>query len=203
MAILAILVALGVFSVWVLLPLLPAVLIYRLFPNNPLVVSGPLAGLTVKTGGAFGAYLLIVLLTWVQIEKINSLVWGLQDQIWTVKTHIQLVDEKEKPINSEEWTRRFELVLSPEVHSINKHVVRLRLVEDKDGLPVTELKVKDFGSHVIDWSVAKRNTLWRTIDLGTIMIKPRGSTSIPVAAQLAPADAMSVDSSVRPLSVAR
>jgi hypothetical protein len=203
MAFLMILVAIGVFSIWVLLPLLPAVLIYRLFPNNPLVVNGPLAGLTVKTGGAFGAYLLIVLLTWVQIEKINGLVWGLQDQVWTVKGRIQLVDEKEKPVNSEEWTRRFELVLSPAAHSVDKHLVKLRLVEDKDGLPVTELKVKDFGSHVIDWNEVKRSTLWRTIDLGSIKIRSASSTSTPVAAQVAPADAMAADSSVHPAAVAR
>ena len=38
-------------------PLVPAVLIYRLFPNTRVSVSGPLAGLTLRARGAFAAYL--------------------------------------------------------------------------------------------------------------------------------------------------
>ena len=53
--IVAILALVGAHILWVLLPLAPAVLIYWLFPNTPVAVSGPLSGLTVRTGGAFGA----------------------------------------------------------------------------------------------------------------------------------------------------
>jgi hypothetical protein len=46
-------------TVWVSLPLLPAILIYRLFPDTAVAVSGPLAKLTFKATGAFGAYLIV------------------------------------------------------------------------------------------------------------------------------------------------
>ena len=40
--IVAILALVGAHIIWVLLPLAPAVLIYWLFPNTPVAVSGPL-----------------------------------------------------------------------------------------------------------------------------------------------------------------
>jgi hypothetical protein len=40
----------------VLCPLIPAILIYRLFPETKVSVPGPLAGLTLRAGGAFAAY---------------------------------------------------------------------------------------------------------------------------------------------------
>ena len=43
-------------GIWVALPLVPAILIYRYFPDTQVVASGPLAGLTVKASGAFAAY---------------------------------------------------------------------------------------------------------------------------------------------------
>src|ERR1700730_17025060 len=136
MTIVAISLSAILFILWVIVPLVPAVLIYRLFPNNPLVVSGPLAGLTVKTGGAFGAYLLIFVLTAWQIEKINSLIGGLRNQFLTVQTRLQFANEKGGiPFNSDEQMGKVEVVLKPQIHSLRTHEVTLRLVDDRDGLP--------------------------------------------------------------------
>jgi hypothetical protein len=71
-------------TIWVALPLLPAVLIYRLFPNAPLVVTGPLAGLTIKTGGAFAAYLLIFLLIKSQVETTKDFIGGAMRSYWEI-----------------------------------------------------------------------------------------------------------------------
>lgn len=50
------------FSLSLLLPIVPSVIIYRLFPDSRVTAEGPLRGLSVKTSGAFGAYLITVLL---------------------------------------------------------------------------------------------------------------------------------------------
>lgn len=49
----------GVHLLWVTAPLLPAILIYSLFPNSTVAVSGPLANLTVRATGAFAGYLVV------------------------------------------------------------------------------------------------------------------------------------------------
>ena len=41
------------YALWVLLPLIPSILIFLIFPNSTVMAQGPLAGLTVRAGGAF------------------------------------------------------------------------------------------------------------------------------------------------------
>jgi hypothetical protein len=103
--IVAILALVGAHIIWVLVPLAPALLIYWLFPNAPLVVNGPLAGLTIRTGGAFGAYLVVLLLTYGQLRVTDQSIASLESQFWTVEGTVQLVDSKEQPIRSRTWTR--------------------------------------------------------------------------------------------------
>ena len=38
-------------AIWVGLPLVPAIMIYRYFPETQVFASGPLAGLKIKTSG--------------------------------------------------------------------------------------------------------------------------------------------------------
>ena len=57
---------------WVLLPLVPSVLIYRLFPNTAVAVSGPLANLTIRASGAFAAYLIIFVFTYPLIQTTKE-----------------------------------------------------------------------------------------------------------------------------------
>src|SRR5262245_5403689 len=45
-----------VLAVWVLLPLAPAILMFRLVPGNAITLTGPLANLTLNASGAIAAY---------------------------------------------------------------------------------------------------------------------------------------------------
>lgn len=57
---------------YVLLPLIPAILIFRLFPETKVAVSGPLQNLTVKTTGAFGAYVVTALLGFFLVRQVEA-----------------------------------------------------------------------------------------------------------------------------------
>src|SRR5262249_1973110 len=61
-------------GIWVALPLVPAILIYRYFPNTQVAASGPLAGLTVKASGAFAAYLVVFLLIFGLVSPIKDVI---------------------------------------------------------------------------------------------------------------------------------
>ena len=68
-----------------LLPMLPAFLLFKLLPSNA-VVTGPLAGLNVNLGGAFGGYVaLAVFFTTiaVQVNLINP------TPVWHVRGSLQ------------------------------------------------------------------------------------------------------------------
>jgi hypothetical protein len=181
--IVAILALVGAHILWVLLPLAPAVLIYWLFPNTPVAVSGPLSGLTVRTGGAFGAYLLVLLLTYGQLRTINQSIAMLDSQFWNVTGTVQLVDSRNRPIDSPDLIQKLAVVTKPETHLIDKYEIRLRIVQETDGsLPITVIKIPEFGEHRIIWASGHKDEFKRTINFtAPIKIQQESSTSVPVA----------------------
>jgi hypothetical protein len=60
------------YLLYVLLPLIPAILIFRLFPETKVAVSGPLQNLTVKTTGAFAAYVVTALLGFFLVRQVEA-----------------------------------------------------------------------------------------------------------------------------------
>jgi hypothetical protein len=192
----------GADVVWVLLPLVPSVLIYWLFPNTPVAVSGPLAGVSIKTGGAFGAYLVVLLLTWAELQTINQTITSWQSQFWTVKGTVQLVGPGEQPVRSSELIRGSDVVTTSLPHIFNEYEVTLRILQEKDGrLPLTMIKVPRFGEQKIEWSLGKKDYFSRTIEFSEpFKIRQETSTSNPIAATPSRLDSTPVDSSTSPAS---
>lgn len=85
---------------WVLLPLAPAILIYRLFPDTPVTVKGPLANLTISAGGAFAAYLIVFLATFPLLSEINRNLKGEFRPSWTVTGRIFPYGEDGKAVTN-------------------------------------------------------------------------------------------------------
>jgi len=71
----------------VLLPLIPAYILYRFLPSNTLV-NGPFQGLTVSLTGAFGGYFLVMLAVFGFYHTLpdNS---NPGDEVWTIRGKIQ------------------------------------------------------------------------------------------------------------------
>jgi hypothetical protein len=200
--IVAILALVGAHIIWVLVPLAPALLIYWLFPNTPVAVSGPLADLTVRTGGAFGAYLVVLLVTYGQLRITDQSIASLESQFWTVSGTVQLFDSKEKPVNFPNLDQKLVVVTRPEPHLIDKYEIRLRIMQETDGsLPITILKIPDFGEQRIVWSSGKKDEFKRTINFTQpFKIQQEASTSVPVADVASRFGPASADSSARPSS---
>lgn len=198
--IVAILALVGAHILWVLLPLAPAVLIYWLFPNTPVAVSGPLSGLTVRTGGAFGAYLVVLLLTYGQLRTINQSIAMLDSQFWNVKGTVQLIDSKARPIDSPDLLQKYIVVTKPDTHLFDKYEIKLRIVQEMDGsLPITVIKIPEFGEHRIMWASGKKDEFKRTITFtDPLKIQQESSTSVPVADAPTRLGVAPVDSSAHP-----
>ena len=75
---------------WVLLPLVPSILLYKVFPNTTVAASGPFAGLTIAAGGAFAGYLIVLLalplLVRLAGDQLRDQLRG--DEIWTVQARV-------------------------------------------------------------------------------------------------------------------
>lgn len=79
--------------IWVSVPLFPAVLIYNRFPNTPLVANGPLAGLTINAGGAFAAYLIILLVITPLVFNAKDYVHEATRPYWEIRGELVVQDE--------------------------------------------------------------------------------------------------------------
>ena len=62
-------------SLVIILPLLPAILIYKLLPHSQSDATGPFQGLKIKLGGAFGGYFITALLMLVVFKTIKPTSW--------------------------------------------------------------------------------------------------------------------------------
>lgn len=67
----------------ILLPVIPAILLFKLLPRSTADVSGPFHGLQIKLGGAVGAYFLLVLVIYFGPRPTPPY------EVWTLKGYIQ------------------------------------------------------------------------------------------------------------------
>jgi hypothetical protein len=75
-----------------LLPLLPAFVLFRFLPASA-DVQGPFKGLTIKLGGAFAGYFLTVLLSWQVAASLLAPTWS---DNWNVVAHIRFNDAEHR-----------------------------------------------------------------------------------------------------------
>jgi hypothetical protein len=170
------------YALWALLPLIPAILIFLIFPDTEVATSGPLAGLTVKASGAFGAYLIIFAAIGIAIiEK-----WNINDfrqQFWIVDGYVELIDANEKPIWSSDYLKKLIVKAKPEPYRISEDSIILRIVEGETGkLPKITIIIPEFGEETVDLNASdlvKRDNVHRTIELKPIRIKSKEAFPLP------------------------
>ena len=134
-------------TVWVSLPLLPAVLIYRLFPDTAVAVSGPLAQLTFKAGGAFGAYLIVFFSLFPFTTKVYNVVGDLLHPYWTITGSLKLIDKDGKPVHTQRYFQHLTVRTHPEMQSFEDPTFTITIPEGEKGIPVVILDIPEFGGY--------------------------------------------------------
>lgn len=87
------------YVLYVLVPIIPAAVIFRMFPDTKVAVSGPLQNFTFKATGAFGAYIVTVVLGYTLIQNVERQIELAQDATWSVAVPIRFVDHNSKPVS--------------------------------------------------------------------------------------------------------
>jgi hypothetical protein len=173
MALLQLLCLLGA---WVLLPLVPAVLIYKLFPNTPVTASGPLAGLTINTGGAFAAYLIIFLIVIPLVNTTKDDIGSMMRPSWEVRGEVTLVDQNGKAIARRDLLNNMGLGSIPPVLDHSAERLILRIPQDSWGaFPKIVIDIPGWGTADVDLN-KKANIdshYSKLIDVGEIQISKR------------------------------
>lgn len=134
------------YVLYVLLPILPAVIIYRMFPKSRATASGPLGEMKIKVGGAFGAYVITVLLGYHLVSKIDEHIGALSEPTWRLRAEVALHDDRLQPIpDPDSVIRDLKFVLEPPLDSsAYPHIsIRLPLVKPEEW-PIVRLRLPGF-----------------------------------------------------------
>lgn len=105
------------YGLFVLLPIIPAALLYRWFPDTKVSAKGVLSRFNVNSSGAFAAYLVTVLVGYFVIAPINEAILGrvkTPSAVWTVRGNIQLQDKQGSGIEAPALFDRMCFDFSPE-----------------------------------------------------------------------------------------
>ncbi len=146
-----------------LLPIIPATLVYRLSPDMPIAASGFFSGLSINAGGAFAGYFALVLIispfvytTWRDINRPTQ-------RYLTVKGTIKLIDPQPQPqqkptVHSPDRLGDLRFETDPRTfHKVNNKIT-LNIPKNSRGTePLIILEIHKWGKTDVDLNAAK----WR------------------------------------------
>jgi hypothetical protein len=82
---------LSILSLLILMPLVPAYLLFKLLPSSDADVAGPLSGLNLKLKGAFGGY--VAVMVFMTGVAVNAKMLKPPAPVWHVRGTIQLEED--------------------------------------------------------------------------------------------------------------
>ena len=135
-----------------LLPLVPAVLTYKLFPDQAVGAKGILSGLKINTTGAFAAYVIAVLLGYQPFAKTQSLIDRMVVPTWTVKAVVQLTGQNNEAIDNQALLETMIIKIDPKLSRVSGNNVILTIPGSEEQWAKTQIKfeVPNFGFTYID-----------------------------------------------------
>jgi hypothetical protein len=140
----------GLNALWVLLPLVPAVVIYLIFPKTQVSISGPLQGLTIRSSGAFAAYLIVFLATYHLLNVMNDNLGGMFRPSWTISGTVIVKDADGRIIQTDQDSPALNIRLSPPNISLDNRAFRAVIPEIDGEIPVIYISYPGYGEDSID-----------------------------------------------------
>lgn len=145
------------YLLYVLLPMIPAILIYRLFPDTKVSLKGPLSKLTMKSTGAFAAYIITVILGFFLVKNTLNIITSMaqpKKPTWTVKARVELRDTENNKIDNPQLLKFLVVSIRPEIKTITDDFVQLKLPREQEYWPHNYItfEIPKFGRKTIDIS---------------------------------------------------
>jgi hypothetical protein len=135
----------------VLTPLVPAILTYKIVPKSRTGISGPLMGFTLRAGGAFAAYVVVLLMMNSMSTRMFDIVGGFAKPSWTFYADIVAYDRTGKELTSSDVLGAATLVLKPEIHSLTSHALRVSIPgSGPDAWPQVTVHIPQWGAGELD-----------------------------------------------------
>jgi hypothetical protein len=81
-------------------PLIPAILIFKTFPETQVSLSGPFSKFTMNATGAFAAYVVVFFIALPVMKEFKGIVDSTQKPTWTISGTYELKDKDQHNIES-------------------------------------------------------------------------------------------------------
>ncbi len=125
--------------VWVLLPTVPALIMFKLLPGDKINVSGVLGNFKINASGAIGAYFAVLVAIPFFTDKLKTQFVPVAEprQYWTVTGDIDLRDVKGEHMPMYLHRSELKVATDPEYYSIDSNTAKLtvRVVKGDSGFP--------------------------------------------------------------------
>lgn len=144
----------GLYILWICGPLVPSILIYKVFPNSKVALQGPFSGLTINATGAFAAYMVVFVLAYPFTSFVHNAVGSQLKPMWTVKVSVIATDDQGQAIEYDNFYKNMTVVFSPKVFEQDFREVTFKLPGDSEGqsFPKAYLQIPGYGAAKIDLS---------------------------------------------------
>ncbi len=163
---------------WVLLPLVPAVLIYLIFPKTQTRLAGPFQGLTVRATGAFAAYFIVFLAIYPIINDQNRNIRTLLRPTWKVTGQVIVQDEEGREVRFDnDVAVKPEVTLRPDIVTMTNPTTFQVIVPEIDNqVPSINVRYPGWGAAWADpenpseGQMIRRDDAQRTITISSPMV---------------------------------
>jgi len=138
------------YTLWIILPLVPAVLIYRIFPNTRTTAEGEVSNWKIKASGAFAAYLAIFVASSYLMQKAQIRVINPDLCVWTLSADVKLKDRNGR-LAPPHLLSQVGVSMKPELISNHGQFVDILIPVRGNELPnyAVTIAVKGFGSEML------------------------------------------------------
>jgi len=167
----------GILVVWFILPLVPAILLYWLFPDSRIKAEGVLANFKVNAAGAFGGYLVLFAAMIPFVRPAIDYVGSFQHSCWTISGKLTITDANNADIYYPPLFNAVRARTVPDTVAFDdpEYVITVR-ADESGGLPPITVyldKMPEFTPQVLDIEsgAGKRDTFHKKLSNVGLVIK--------------------------------
>jgi hypothetical protein len=173
----AVILSISVWALYVLLPLIPSIIIYKMFPETRATAEGNVGNWQIRAGGALAAYVTVVLLGYSPFARTQKVIEGMSVCTWTIHGQVSLKDNDDRLVRGNTLLKALEVTMIPDIITKQNQVVDVRIPSQGTEIPHSSLSfsIPQFGEETIDLQDLPRetkvNASRRRIDFKEIVIK--------------------------------
>lgn len=155
-----------------LVPLIPAIIIYKVFPKDKISFRGKISNFTINSTGSAAIYFSTILLGFYFISELPELIEGMGKTPCKIKAELVFQDVDGNPISppSAEMVNQIRIVINPSFHVVTQKDLRITLPElDSNGK--LEVGLEGFRTTSTLLGNKKIDAKKMEIDIGQIVLR--------------------------------